>query len=175
MNPDRLNRLEEVRERFGRFLRIITEFLEILLAIMIMVGITIRFMELPSRFASLLIGERETFKAFLDFIIDSVIGVELIHLLCQPNLDSVVEILLVALTREIIMIEGNPTGTLLYVIALSLVFVLRRFMFVDKLDRHDRDFSLSSLLAHQTHKLKGSLKHEKGDAGKAPAEEAPRH
>lgn len=152
MNPDRMNRLEEKRQQIGRGLRILTEFLEILLALVILVGILVRFIELPAQFSALFSTERGHFKEFLDFIIDSVIGVELVHLLCQPNLDSVVEILIVALTREVIMIESNPTGTLIYVIALGLVFVIRRFMFVDKLDRHDRDFSLSSLMEHRAHK-----------------------
>jgi len=162
MNPDKLNRLTETRQKLGRFLRVISEFLEIALAVVILVGIIIRFVHLPQAFSLLLSGESIDLMGFVDFIVDSVIAIELVHLLCQPNLDSVVEILMVAITREIITMEQDPKGTLIYVLALGLVFVIRRFMFVDKLDRHDGDFSLSSMKEHLLHKKN----HEKQTAAK---------
>jgi len=152
MKPDTMNRFTEKRQKLGRFLRIISEFLEIALAVVILIGILIRFVHIPQAFSLLLSGESIDLMEFVDFIVDSVIAIELVHLLCQPNLDSVVEILMVAITREIITMEQDPKGTLIYVIALGLVFVIRRFMFVDKLDRHDSDFSLSSMKEHLLHK-----------------------
>jgi len=152
MKPDKMNNLTEKRHQLGRILRLISEFLEIALAVVILIGILIRFVHLPEAFALLLSGQSIDLMEFVDFIVDSVIAIELVHLLCQPNLDSVVEILMVAITREIITMEQDPKGTLIYVIALGLVFLIRRFMFVDKLDRHDKDFSLSSLAEHMKHK-----------------------
>lgn len=153
MNADKKNeQLLEKRQQIGQRLRILSEFLELFLALLILIGIILRFVELPEQLKNLLGGTHDNFTGYVDYIIDSVIGVELVHLLCQPNLDNVVEILLVAITREIITLEGNAVSTILYVLSLAILFVLRRFVFVDKLDRHDTDFTLDILKKHRQHK-----------------------
>lgn len=151
MKTDKTQQMSEKRQQIGHFIRVLSEFLELFLAVLILVGIILRFADLPEKFSIMLSGTRENYTEFIDFIVDSVIAVELVHLLCQPNLDNVVEILLVAITREIIMLERNAVSTLLYVASLGILFLLRRFMFVDKLDRHDNDFSLKALQSHREH------------------------
>lgn len=146
------DQLLKKRHQLGSRLRVLSEFLELFLAFLILVGILLRFVELPEQLRTLMAGTHDNFTTFIDYIIDSVIGVELVHLLCQPNLDNVVEILLVAITREIITLEGSAVSTLLYVASLAILFILRRYLFVDKLDRHDTDFSVDSLKSHLLHK-----------------------
>lgn len=152
MKPDIIDKMSEKRLKIGHILRVLSEYLEIILAVLILVGIIFRFVYLPEELSEITSGTKESYHAFIDFVVDSVIGVELVHLLCQPNLDSVVEILLVAITREIIMLEGNAVATLLYIISLGILFLLRRYMFIDKLDRHDSDFSLKTLKEHWARK-----------------------
>ena len=131
-----VHRLEVLRQAVN----IITGYIQYLFAAIIIIGIILQLTSLPGCFSKLLLREGEGFHEFLEFIIDMVIGIELIHLLCRPNLDNVVEVLLIAITREIVLTEPGPISTLAGVVSIALLFAVRKFLFIQKLDSHDEDF-----------------------------------
>lgn len=130
-------------EKLRRCIHTFSTYIELFLAACIIIGITIQLTAFPTAVRELFSSGQEGFKEFLEFLIDMVIGVELIHLLCHPNLDNVVEILLIAVTREIVLCSADPFGILLGVLSIAVLFAIRKFLFIDKLDRHDEDFNLT--------------------------------
>ena len=121
-------------KRFEDFMLTLTKLLQFLLALVIVVGIVIQLLALPNALKELYANGQEGFREFLKYIIDMVIGLELIHLLSRPTLDSVVEILLFALTREIVLGEMNPTGIFLSIVCIAILFAVRKFLFIKDLN-----------------------------------------
>jgi len=140
-------------------LRVATHYLQFILAFLIFAGILLRFIALPEAAEELLGAGSEGFHHFLTFIIELVIGIELIHLLCNPNLDNVIEILLVAITRTIVLEEPTSLSLFLSVLAIAALFAIRKYLFVAKLDHHDEDFE-SEALEHYRKQKQEHREHE---------------
>ena len=56
-------------------------------------------------------------------------------MLCRHNMDSVIEVLMFAMTRHLIVEETSMLEGLICVVAVSILFVVRKFLFVAKIDR----------------------------------------
>lgn len=138
MSEKHRNTLEKLRQG----IQIFTTYIELFLAACIIVGIAIQLLSFPAAIKDLSAAWQDGFKDFLEYLIDMIIGIELIHLLCHPNLDNVVEILLIAITREIVLFSADAVNILLGVLSIAVLFAIRKYLFIDKLDRHDEDFDL---------------------------------
>lgn len=83
------------------------------------------------------IGEPGTFSVFLKTVFDVVIGVEFLKMLCRHDLDSVVEVLLFAVARTLIVEHMSSVDILIGVIAIAVLFIIRKYMFISALDKQD--------------------------------------
>ena len=68
-------------------------------------------------------------------MLDIIIGIELLKMLCRHDLDSVVEVLLFSVAREMIIEHMPIYFTLVGIIAISILFLIRKFLFVSALDK----------------------------------------
>lgn len=71
-------------------------------------------------------------KIFDDAII-LAIGAELIKMLCKHTPETVIEVLAFALARHLIVVDTTPLENLITVVAIAVLFAVRRFL----LNRHD--------------------------------------
>lgn len=124
-------KLDHVRD----LIHVVTEIIQYVLALIIVAGIAVQLTALPSSFMELLHLGTAGFHGFLEYVIDMVIGVEIIHLLVHPNLDNVVEVLLIAITRELVLSNPSPLNTLAGVASLAILFAVRKYLFIEKLDK----------------------------------------
>ncbi len=69
----------------------------------------------------------------LDDAIILAIGAELIKMLCKHTPETVIEVLAFALARQLIVGHGEPWANLITVVAIAILFAIRRFL----LKRHD--------------------------------------
>jgi len=69
----------------------------------------------------------------LDDAIILAIGAELIKMLCKHTPETVIEVLAFALARQLIVGHAKPLENLITVIAIAILFAIRRFL----LKRHD--------------------------------------
>ena len=69
----------------------------------------------------------------LDDAIILAIGAELIKMLCKHTPETVIEVLAFALARQLIVGHAKPLENLVTVVAIALLFAVRRFL----LKRHD--------------------------------------
>lgn len=69
----------------------------------------------------------------LDKAITLAIGAELIKMLCKHTPETIIEVLAFALARQLIVGRTAPWENLITVVAIAILFVVRRFL----LNRHD--------------------------------------
>lgn len=77
------------------------------------------------------------FLSFLEHLFTVVIGIEFLKMLCHYNMDSVIEVLLFALARQMIINHGTALDQLLTVLSISILFFIRKYLFVKGLDVDD--------------------------------------
>ena len=108
-------------------------YLEVLAAAGIILGLLINFVGVPSHLQTLMnTGE---FMEFLTFMFNIVIGIEILKMFCRHDLDSVVEVLLFAVARQVIIEHTSMVDNLLGVLAIAVLFSIRKFLFVSALDK----------------------------------------
>ncbi|MBQ4145408.1 MAG: hypothetical protein IJD36_02155 [Clostridia bacterium] len=71
--------------------------------------------------------------AVLDKAITLAIGAELIKMLCKHTPETIIEVLAFALARQLIVGHAEPWQNLITVVAIAILFAVRRFL----LNRHD--------------------------------------
>ncbi len=64
-----------------------------------------------------------------------IIGVELIEMITSHSIDSVVDVMLLAVARQMIIEHTGPLENLLTVCAVGLLFVIRKYLYVSRLDK----------------------------------------
>ncbi len=75
----------------------------------------------------------DTLVKILDDAIILAIGAELIKMLCKHTPETVIEVLAFALARQLIVGHASPVENLITVVAIAILFAVRRFL----LKRHD--------------------------------------
>ncbi len=71
---------------------------------------------------------------FLQRITEIIIGIEFVKLIFSHTLDATLEVIIMAIVRQIIVQHLSPIDTLLYVVAISILFIARKYFFIKKLD-----------------------------------------
>ena len=75
----------------------------------------------------------DSLMAVLDDAILLAIGAELIKMLCKHTPETIIEVLAFALARQLIVGHAGPIENLITVVAIAILFAVRRFL----LNRHD--------------------------------------
>ncbi len=106
---------------------------ELLVAAIVIIAILITLLNVPGGLHQLYLDGK--FTTFLINIFNIIIGIELLKMLCRHDLDSVVEVLLFAVAREIIIQHMPIHETLIGIVAIAILFLIRKFLFVSALDK----------------------------------------
>ena len=77
--------------------------------------------------------DADSLMKILDDAIILAIGAEFIKMLCKHTPETVIEVLAFALARHLIVVHTTPLENLIMVIAIAVLFAIRRFL----LNRHD--------------------------------------
>lgn len=126
-------KFEERAQKAQLFVVHMAQLFELLIALVVIVALTITVLKIPSHLNELLFDDG--FTLFLKNIFSIVIGIELLKMLCRHDLDSVVEVLLFAVAREMIIYHMPIYQTLIGVVAIAVLFMIRKFLFVSALDK----------------------------------------
>ena len=121
---------EAYRHRLGTVVAGLAGWLETLLAVVVLVALaascipTVR--EMVELFSN---GSSALFHEFLGSVLNLVIGVEFIEMLTKHSPGSALEVLLFAIVRHMLIGHGEALDNLLSVMAIALIFVIRKFAF----------------------------------------------
>ena len=105
-----------------------TLFLEIGVSMLVIIGTVVYIADLPFKLDQIhLTG----LGPYLIYLFDIIIGIELIKVLVRKDLDSMVEVLLFTVTRHLIVESGGITENLIGVVAIAILFFIRKYLFID--------------------------------------------
>ncbi len=110
-------------------------YFEVIAAVCIIIGLVFTFFGVPEQV--LLLAEGGSFITFLTFMFNIIIGIELLKMFCRHDLDSVVEVLLFAVARQVIIEHTAMIDNLICMVSVAILFCIRKFLFVSALDKKE--------------------------------------
>lgn len=115
----------------------ITYLFEVVMALFIIAAILISLVTATDALKDLYlhVGTNTAFREFLETLFDLVIGIEFVKMLCKHNLGSVIEVLLFAIARQMIVEHMNIYESLVGVFAIASLFAIRKFLYIEELNR----------------------------------------
>ena len=122
--------------RFGD----IANYFEVAIAIFILVVVAIRAVEVASElFGFQLVILHMSFERILSMTLTLVIGVEFTKMLIKHTPESVIDVLLFAIARQVVMYHDKTMDLLFGIVAIAGLFAIKRFLFIratekDKID-----------------------------------------
>lgn len=111
----------------------VSHYLEMVLSFILMVAMVFFAFSLISEllgFVSSKIDNDRLFEVVLSRAMSLAVGVELIKMLSKPSPGTVIEVLLFALTRQLIVDHPSMSDFLLGIIAVAVLFAIRRYLFI---------------------------------------------
>ena len=103
----------------------------LVLTVVIVAGVLVSFVRIPGIIKGILDGSRESFLALLEYAAEVIIAIELIYVIIAQNLESVVEILMIAFTRELVIRSWDMWEIMLGVAVIAGLFAVRKYL-IDK-------------------------------------------
>lgn len=107
---------------------------EIFVSIILVIAILIYSAELVKDLYQIIIqgvDGMESFTQFLGNAFQVVIGVEFIKMLCKHTPVTVVEVLMFAMARQMVVEHTTPFENLLCVLGITVLFLIRRYLFTE--------------------------------------------
>lgn len=139
MNPKRQVN-HNIRKHFNSIIYNISRYTEIVLSIIILVVIALAGIRLIMEVAGTAVPDMDTefFTSFLSQALSLVVGVEFVKMLCQHSAQTVVEVLMFATARQMVVEHLGPNETLLGVISIAILFAIRKYLMTDNDDMNSR-------------------------------------
>lgn len=115
----------------------LTRVLEIIISIAVLIAIGISMITLGTGLKNLLFQNQEVnaFQSFLAIAFNILIGIEFLKMIVRYSVDTVIEVLLFAIARQLIVEHTTVVDNFIGVASIALLFVIRKYMFVPELDK----------------------------------------
>jgi len=106
----------------------ITSVIELVLIAVLIAGIAIQLLKVPEMLG--LSGGVFELHNLISYVATMVITVEFIHVIISRNFGSIIEILLFAIVREMVIYERTMPELLIGVVCIAGLFAIRKFLSV---------------------------------------------
>ena len=119
-----------MRKKFQDKMFELSYIFELFVSVIVGLGIIVFAVKLIVEFADIdyLKSSSASLVALLDKAIVLAIGAEFIKMLCKHTPETVIEVLAFALARQLIVGHASPLQNLITVIAIAILFAVRRFL-----------------------------------------------
>ena len=84
-----------------------------------------------------LTADPSMFSGYLSTAATLVIGVEFVKMLCSHTIDSVIEIMLLAIARQMIVEHTSPLENLIAVVSIAVLYLVRKYLYIPRLDHKE--------------------------------------
>lgn len=133
----------ERKKLYARVLNRCADALEMVVAVILLGGVIVLLVSiLRDHFLPLLSGQSFDYSGMLAQMLNLIIGVEFTRMLCKHTPDTIIEVLMFATARYLIVDHSSLWNTFLGVIAIGILFVLRKYMLPGADDAEKPHFSL---------------------------------
>lgn len=127
-------------KKLRKLLSSITYYVEVVISVVLLLAVLLLLIELVIKSGIFWLDEKHLdFNQFLSGMFNLIIGVEFTKMLCKHTPDTVVEVLMFAVARQIIVAHNDLWGNVLGVFTLAVLFAIRKFL----IDKHDDEKRLS--------------------------------
>ena len=125
-----------IRKHFNELIYNTARYTEIALSIVIIIVIALSGLRLILTTAGTSIMDMDTsfFTSFLSQALSLVVGVEFVKMLCRHSAQTVVEVLLFATARQMVVEHLNTTQTLIGIVGIAILFAIRKYLMTDSDD-----------------------------------------
>ena len=125
-----------IRKRFNEVIYHVARYMEILLSVVILGVIALVGIRLVCDVTSreILSMNVDFFTEFLANALSLVVGVEFVKMLCRHSAQTVVEVLLFATARQMVVEHLDPVQTLIGIIGIAILFAVRKYLMTDSDD-----------------------------------------
>ena len=125
-----------IRKHFNELIYNTARYTEIALSIVIIIVIALSGLRLILTTAGTSIMDMDTsfFTIFLSQALSLVVGVEFVKMLCRHSAQTVVEVLLFATARQMVVEHLDPVQTLIGIIGIAILFAVRKYLMTDSDD-----------------------------------------
>lgn len=115
--------------------------LEILISVFIIIAIFISIIPLIQGLEGLWKNPEElnSFRNYIGIVFNVIISIELLKMIYKSNLGSVVELLVFAISRQLIVEHTTILEYSIGVVSIAILFIIRKFLFIPKIDSDDED------------------------------------
>jgi len=109
----------------------IANYFEVAIAVFILLIVVIRFIEVvPEMFGIKLTILHMSFEQILSMTLTLVIGVEFTKMLFKHTPESVIDVLLFAIARQVVMYHDKTMDLLFGIVAIAGLFAIKRYLFI---------------------------------------------
>mgnify|MGYP001034138766 FL=1 len=124
----------ELREKFYRFLKGMELFIAVCIVVIIMVLTAITLWDYLTGGANLH-GE-EALQVFLQEMLTFVVGIEFVKMLIFHNPERVIDVLIFASSRQMIVEHTDGVETIIWIIGIGMLFAIQKFLIPHGKEEH---------------------------------------
>ena len=117
-------------KKLKKFILAGSEVLEFIVAVLTLIGILLSVFSLvrDAGIFKQLLTDTSVFKDYLEQIFLLVIGIEFLVMLCRPNSENVIEILIFLVARHMIVGVTTPYEDFVSVVSVVILCIVRRYL-----------------------------------------------
>lgn len=129
-----MERKKEQEDWFIKYMQKACHVLELFAAALVLAGIVLALISILRDFSlfQTLASETDAFAQYLEKIFTIVIGIEFLQMLCRPDSEYVLEILIFLVARHMIVGHTTPYEDFVSVISVILLCIVRRYLRIMK-------------------------------------------
>lgn len=118
----------------------LTKILEMIISMFIVIAIIMSMISLVNGLKDLYIHtlDKDAFQNFLSVAFNIIIGIEFLKMLFKYNVNTVIEVLLFAIARQLIVEHTTVYENFVGVASIALLFVIRKYLFIPELDKDSK-------------------------------------
>ena len=123
------NKLNELIYTISRYTEIALSAIMLVVIIVLIIPMLYNFISIP-----LLSIKASQFTEFLGNILTLIIGVEFVKMLAKHTAENLLEVLMFAIARQMIVEHLNMIDTLIGIISIAIIFFIRKYLLLKTTD-----------------------------------------
>lgn len=138
MSSERKDNPATVKHKFRTYATTVCNILEIVAAVLVLVAVAFALLSLIPDLGVIwdARGSQVSFVEFLEKIFSIVIGIEFMKMLCHPDSDNVLEIMIFLIARHMIITTTTPLEDMISTISIVILCLARYFLKLQKVKEH---------------------------------------
>ena len=130
-----MRKLNDIIYAISRYTEIFLSAVMLLVIITLIVPMLYNFIRIP-----LLDITSEQFTEFLGNALTLLIGVEFVKMLAKHTAENLLEVLMFAIARQMVVEHLNMVETLIGVIAIAVIFAIRKYLLLKNSDNKEKTY-----------------------------------